>query len=503
MGGTLVPTSLHPRAKAANLVTHDRRPQRLQTLAHESDSRESRVCICTVCPRLQMLAGEEICRQAIFSRLLRCPRLCDAGAMDEPKETKITPTVSRVSEDIVVELVYDRSARRTGLVVSRGGKWTIEQDIEIDTGERLVPYSATNNLIRHDCVVLPSAPIDHGSKEALVRDIAAYLHRYVDLSPLFERIAAHYVLLTWVYDAFNEVPYLRLKGEYGSGKTRALIALGSIAYKGFFASGASTVSPIFHTLDTFAGTLILDEADLRFSDKTTDLVKILNNGTVKGLPVLRTLQNRHKEFNPAAFNVFGPKIIAMRGTFRDQALESRFLTEEMGVRPLRSDIPIQLPDTLRADALALRNRLLHFRLTNLSAIKSDPTRVISGIDPRLNQTALSLLSLVDDRDLGEGISAMLRAKQTQIAADRARSVEARTITALIEAFQDAELAALPLSDIAERVNAIGDGLDEPVSPRQVGQVLRARSVPLRKSNGTIVVPRSAFEGSEANLDRQA
>ena len=75
----------------------------------------------------------------------------------------------------------------------------------------------------------------------------------------------------------------------GSRKTRALIALGSVAYKGFFASGASTVSPIFRTLDSFGGTLVLDEADLRFSDKTADLVKILNNGTVRGLPVLRTL----------------------------------------------------------------------------------------------------------------------------------------------------------------------------------------------------------------------
>ena len=170
---------------------------------------------------------------------------------------------------------------------------------------------------------MPSEPVDHGGKEALLADIEAYLHRYVDLSPLFEKNAAHYVLLTWVYDAFNELPYLRFQGEYGSGKTRALIALGSVAYKGFFASGASTVSPIFHTLDTFGGTLVLDEADLRFSDKTADLVKILNNGTVRGLPVLRTLQNRQKEFNPAAFHVFGPKVIAMRGRFSDPALESR------------------------------------------------------------------------------------------------------------------------------------------------------------------------------------
>ena len=105
-------------------------------------------------------------------------------------------------------------------------------------------------------------------------------------------MATYYVLLTWLYDAFNELPYLRLRGDYGSGKTRALLILGSLCYKGFFASGASTVSPIFHTLDAFRGTLIFDEADFRFSDERAEVVKILNNGNVRGLPVLRTMMNR-------------------------------------------------------------------------------------------------------------------------------------------------------------------------------------------------------------------
>src|SRR5262249_49497887 len=154
--------------------------------------------------------------------------------------------------------------------------------VRIETGEVLVPYAATNNLIANECVLLPSKPVEFRFKDELLADIRAFLHRYVDLSPLFEQIAAHYILLTWVHDAFNELPYLRLRGEYGTGKTRGLLAIGSLCYKPFFASGASTTSPIFHTLDAFGGTLILDEADLPYSDAKADLVKILNNGTVRG-----------------------------------------------------------------------------------------------------------------------------------------------------------------------------------------------------------------------------
>ena len=410
--------------------------------------------------------------------------------MTAQRERQFVPTVSGVLDDAIVELIYDADARTTALAVHRLGKTEVVSQFDTATGETLVPYPPTNNLIQHECVQLPSGIVAHIGKEALLRDIERFMHRYVDLSPTFERIAAHYVLLSWVHDAFNELPYLRFRGDYGSGKTRALLALGSIAYRGFFASGASTVSPIFHTLDTFGGTLVLDEGDLRFSDKTADLVKILNNGTVKGLPVLRTLQNRQKEFSPAAFTVFGPKIVGMRGTFRDQALESRFLTEDMGIRPLRSDIPIHLSENLRAEALVLRNRLLDFRFATLFTTRSDPARLVAGIDPRLNQMALPLLSLMDDGALREEFGAYLRERHIEMSRARVASAEARTLAALREAFRTDGRPFIPLAEIATRANANSQG-DE-LTPRQIGRVLRQRSVRLYKSHGTIVVPRTAL-----------
>ena len=309
--------------------------------------------------------------------------------------------MSRVCEDqTLIELVYDPAKRTTALAVSRfGDLWNIEQEVQIETGETLIPYSPKNNLIANECVLLPSVPSEFYTKVELIADIHAFLHRYVDLSPVFAKIASYYILLTWVHDAFNELPYLRLRGEYGTGKTRGLMTIGSLCYKAFSASGASTTSPIFHTLDAFGGTLLFDEADLPYSDARADIVKILNNGTVKGMPVLRTVVNRHNEFNPHAFKVFGPKIIAMRGEFDDRALESRFFTEETGRRPLRADIPIHMPKEMKAEALALRNRLLHFRFCNFFAIKADPAVLMAGVEPRLNQTASSLLSLVDDLEL--------------------------------------------------------------------------------------------------------
>jgi hypothetical protein len=402
------------------------------------------------------------------------------------------PTVSRVCDDhTIIELVYDAAKRTTGLAVSRfGGLWNIEQEVKIESGETLVPYSPKNNLIANECVMLPSSPSESFTKEELIADIQAFLYRYVDLSPLFAKIASYYILLTWVHDAFNEVPYLRLRGEYGTGKTRGLMAIGSLCYKAFFASGASTTSPIFHTLDAFGGTLIFDEADLPYSDARADIVKILNNGTVQGMPVLRTVVNRHKEFNPYAFKVFGPKIVAMRGAFDDRALESRFFTEETGRRLLRADIPIHLPHEMKAEALALRNHLLHFRFSNLFAVKADPAVLMEGVEPRLNQTASSLLSLVDDIALREEIQQAFVADYAATLSERGETAEARVLTAASAAFAAAEGANVGVGDVADRFNAEhGAEYGGPRSSRWIGHILRTRlHLMTRKSDGVYVIP---------------
>jgi len=401
------------------------------------------------------------------------------------------PTVSCVDGDTIIELVYDAFAGKTGLAVSRfGGLWNIEQEVRIGTGEVLVPYSAKNNLIATGCVLLPSKPDHHGDKAQLLADIQAFLHRYVDFSPTFERIAAYYVLLTWVHDAFNELPYLRLRGEYGTGKTRGLLAIGALCYRPFFASGASTISPIFHTMDRVGGTLVIDEADFRFSDATSDMVKVLNNGNVKGLPVLRTMQNRDKEFNPRAFRVFGPKIIAMRGSFDDPALESRFLTEEMGLRTVRPDISIPTPNALHEEALLLRNRLLHYRFCHLFNTKPDTSALLAGVEARLNQIALPLLSLVDEPEIRSDIRDRLLGEQESRSQARRETIEGRVVAAILDVMSNSTSGLLTVGAVTERFNAANnEEYRGPVTEKWIGNVLRGRlRLATQRSKGVYVVP---------------
>jgi hypothetical protein len=208
--------------------------------------------------------------------------------------------------------------------------------------------------------------------------------------------------------------------------------------------------------------------------------------------VLRTMQNRDKEFNPRAFRVFGPKIIAMRGTYDDPALESRFLTEDMGLRSTREDIPISQPSALKDEALALRNRLLHFRFCHLFKAKPNPNALLADVEARVNQIALPLLSLVDDSDLRTEIADWLRHEQIQRLDQRRETVEARVLTILRRAFSASNGAPINIGAIVDSFNsAYGSEYGQPVTHKWVGHIVRkSLRLSTRKSNGVFVVPLS-------------
>jgi hypothetical protein len=327
-----------------------------------------------------------------------------------------------------------------------------------------------------------------GEVDELVSDVRAYIDRYLDLTPGFRILASWYVLLTWVYDAFNELPYLRFRGDYGSGKTRALSVIGALTYKAFFASGASTVSPIFYTLDAFRGTLILDEADFRFSDESSQITKILNNGHARGFPVLRQSVNAKKEFDPRAFNVYGPKIIAMRNSFDDPALESRCLTEEMGQRRVRSNIPVNLPDEQKDEALVLRNKLLMFRFQCRNRITINPTLTTGKYSSRMNQVLVPLLSIVTSDEERQLIVSFVGGMEDELRTDRALSMEA-SLLEVVAGLLNGKRPAVPVAEIATAFAArFGNDFDRVITARYVGQLLRKRlRLTTYKSHGVYVL----------------
>jgi hypothetical protein len=223
---------------------------------------------------------------------------------------------------------------------------------------------------------------------------------------------------------------------------------------------------------------------------TADLTKILNNGTVKGMPVLRTMTNRHRELNPKAFRVFGPKLIAMREGFQDEALESRFLTADTTVRSMRPGIPIHLPDSQKTEALALRNKLLRWRFDNRTRIAVNPARAISGLSPRGNQSALALLSLIDDNSLRDAIGTHLATTEALGVNRRAALPHVAMVGVLLRCFGHNPTSPVTIAKAVADFNAQAIRSNGcPLSSKAAGYLIRVKlGLTTTKSNGIFLIP---------------
>jgi hypothetical protein len=307
-----------------------------------------------------------------------------------------------------------------------------------------------DDMVRQGVVLLPSrgSPVSAVQQASLVGSLIRFVHRYLDIPPFWEKMVAHYVLMTWVYDRFTAVPYLRLLSEHGTGKSRFLQVVGALCYKSIICGGSVSVSSVFRLTDQWRGTLALDECDFNHSGEWAEIIRLLNCGYMAKLPAVRS-ESVGRSFAPRAFHVFGPKILAGRHRFEDSALESRCLTYTPVERTLRSDIPRQLPEKFWDEALELRNQLLGWRFENFDNIRVDETPLLH-LDPRLAQIGTTLHSVTNDEVFRGEYLKFLSEFGEEDRSERPQSV-------IVEAIHDlsSELAADPERYAQLNIEALG------------------------------------------------
>ncbi|MBT9140271.1 MAG: hypothetical protein DDT30_00847 [Dehalococcoidia bacterium] len=384
------------------------------------------------------------------------------------------------------EMVIDEG-RRCFILKIPGG--TISRVGEYATGSRVFKPMADH--LAGGTVSFASDAAEYGSLGDLLGEVRSFIRRYVELPANFEAISALYVLLSWVYDSLPSVPYLRALGDYGTGKTRFLEAIGAIAFRAINASGATTPSPIFRILDLYAGTLILDEADFSQSDSMAEIIKILNSGYKPGSPVLRAEPTGGKKWIPCSYKVFGPKILATRKRWADKALESRCLTwESEGLT--REEVPVVLGPRFHGEAAALRCKLLSFRLDYLprvSAFNLEDATPVGSLEPRLQEILLPLRALAEgDTALEATLSEFVGNMQAELEEERRSSLPALVLGAILAIREEeGELSAKIIADRLNGEGLVQDHLERPekgITSRQVGAIVNNLGLKTRKATGS-------------------
>jgi len=402
---------------------------------------------------------------------------------EKPKKENIIPIVFKKLGKKLVEVCY--SSERTPdiyLCSYEGGETEFHEELEYKK-KKYVPITDPTGLIEKSVVQLPSKPQDFNSLADLLTEIIDFVHMYVGLSAFFEKLSAYYVLLTWVYDKFEAIPYLRVRGDYGTGKSTFIKVVGAICYRPISLSGSVTPAPVFRVIDKFKGTLLIDEADFKFSEATDLMVKILNCGYQRGIPVLR-MEGEGKNMEVRAFDVYGPKIVGTRFNWTDRALESRCISEDLDGH-YRGDLR-DIEDEFYKSVLVLRNKLLMFRFRYFNKVKFNSKLKDPSIEPRLNQIAIPLISIVQDVKVQSELKQFFQDYNRELVRDRAATLTGTVARAISEIYiketkdldmKDRKNFKLRVKKITEYINVdlaidLSDISDETISPQKIGRVLK-------------------------------
>jgi len=207
-----------------------------------------------------------------FNRPLPIARtIKDAIEEDKKKSKKMKKIASFVSGDYIGEMVKPESGAPFFLIYHLSSNH-ISSEGEIDLGNLRYEPATGDNLVIGDIVKIPSFYRPYHSLGRLKEDLREYVSKYVDIRDELDReIIITYIMLTWVYDRFTALPYLRIIVDYGTGKSRLLKVL-EVCRNSLYTSGLASAAPIFRLIDKYSCTLLIDELELSGkTDKNEDI----------------------------------------------------------------------------------------------------------------------------------------------------------------------------------------------------------------------------------------
>lgn len=387
---------------------------------------------------------------------------------------------SYIDEDkkIIVEQVWDKENGSRFCVYDEVTNEIIYMDNISING--ITYYPQEGEEIEKGAILLPSFAQEYGDDLKLDEDILSFTHKWLDVPEEIEQFGLWNTKRSWVYEKFHTLNYLRFLGDTGVGKTRSLDTYGHIHFKPIFTTGSTTPAPLFRIIDKWKGTLVMDEADLRKSDESEQIIKILNQGFEKGKFIMRCDQidaNKLSFFDP-----YCPKIITTRRTFEDKATESRCITHVCSVTE-RKDIPLNLNEDFKKSALDLRNKLLMWRFRNYFKINKEIKINLEGLEPRVKQIVSSYIALFSHNKEGmERFKKYIKEYQGDLIEERQTSFDGSIVGAIYSLIEKGK-NQFTTGDIIKEGDFVGSN-GKPLQPRFLTSHLK--SLGFKKSQPTKV-----------------
>ena len=348
--------------------------------------------------------------------------LCNLKETFQVKRKRVRHTPSAVLSDgrLIEEAFRDG---RVFFTVYDPKTDTISELEEVEDGG-IIYRPVVNRDVETGQILLPSRAEEYGDEKILFQEVLNFLDYWHEQLDRFERVLdVLYVFMSWVYDALPKLPYRRALGRWGTGKSAWLETVGSVCYRPTVLAGCDSEASLRRTFDLWRGTALIDEADFNNSSLYASIVKILNIGFSRDAGWYRCCNEKDPKIIDS-FYVYGPKLLATRGEFKDVALESRCLT--FIARKGSGEAPLFRVDKFKAEALSLRNKLLAWRFRNFHRI-AEIMQELEGrglfksmfnstAEPRVAQIILPLYLMFEDEGLRASLQELVERKTEEIRA---------------------------------------------------------------------------------------
>ncbi len=225
---------------------------------------------------------------------------------------------------------------------------------------------------------------------ALLDDLAHIYRRFVSLPDGGAEALALWIVFTYALDAFDVAPILALCSPLKRcGKTTTEDLTAALAKRPLAAANI-TVAALYRTVEQFAPTLIVDEADT-FLLTNLALRGIINSGHTRATAfVIRTAGHE-----PRLFSTWGARMIALIGRL-PATLEDRAI-----VLPMRRRAPGEPVDRIRRTDLRrhldpLRRRAVRWVADHRAALQAADPAMPEELDDRQADNWRPLLAIADE-----------------------------------------------------------------------------------------------------------
>ncbi len=380
-------------------------------------------------------------------------------------------------------------------------------DAERNTRTFICPIPIDLKL--REALTLPDGIEDYGSIEQLIKEIMDFaLAKFdpVSNTELFKLIL-YLFLSSWFVPRWMETyperffPLVSARGPSETGKKRILTIARWITYRPLYFLKTTKVPTLFRAIDTWQGTLVMDEADIYESGESADYIEFLNS-RADGVSIPRySAEGKTTEW----WHSFGLTVLATRKPYVDDGVESRTVVfpSESTDNPERYDL-IPSKEWMEKGK-QLQRKLLLFRLRHLTG--EIPTNLIiqnvKGF--RVRECLLSLQVLGKEYPkMIDNLKEIGSVLERRLIAERAASREGLVLNIVYNEIDDgAELAQKDLGwylvkiskskDDKERQTAvtlrfISQALGETFSSAEIGRIWRGLGQEIkeqmRTTNGT-------------------